>query len=569
MSKRLGRLKFVLERTNGTWDIPGINWHEVTIPTTKSQPIWPEEIGDPKWPIHSKFVEAMKLHDVRKWLADRGSMETLQLLEYVRDPSIYSAAQVPTQDFIPNSRINIKQAKELVQNKIVEPIEKREVRSIGLCFLTPEASRKRWRVIMDTLGVNVAVRDGPKISFSTLRKLKRIVLNNAFCALFDFKCYYFQFPVEHGVAVFFAFRRGSKFFVFVRAPMGCKFMVSMAHKLTCEIASATTSSDWDVIIDNILFADLNAQALTETCQRFQALCDLFGITIGSFAPPAAIGEYRGLRMDFTRKQIGTKHNWNDKFCKRVTACIPQCTVAQLRSIFGMATWMLAVYEEPRTLVWSLGRLLAKCEAAFEEAESLVVLPSEAVEELTKLRDVASANHMKLIERIQPRNGVKVLVTDACELGWAGVLLDDDVVLVVKGKFQPGDARMIAAKEFDALLFSLFSIDAIRECPLDVFLDNTTVLAVIRNASSRDETLSQQVTFLRFLEQEKNLDTRYFYIPTKENIADAPSRGLPISKFERWHWKGEVKEIPHDDTEFYSHFTRNCHKSFGVKRCRAD
>ena len=64
-------------------------------------------------------------------------------------------------------------------------------------------------------------------------------------------------------------------------------------------------------------------------------------------------------------------------------------------------------------------------------------------------------------------------------------------------------------------------------PVLVFIDNTSVLGCVKKGRSRASDVHEIVSMLLFALEEAHIKVHAYWVPSTLNVADVPSRGLPL------------------------------------------
>lgn len=120
-----------------------------------------------------------------------------------------------------------------------------------------------------------------------------------------------------------------------------------------------------------------------------------------------------------------------------------------------------------------------------------------------------------------------LATDASSFRYGISLLSGKEKGLSFGDFWSNtDDRPIHLKEASAVIIALQALEAkIKDRRLDVYVDNTAVLYAWENQRSKDRQLADLMKKLFQIVWKLNVDLKLHYVPSAENLADAPSRNI--------------------------------------------
>ena len=121
-----------------------------------------------------------------------------------------------------------------------------------------------------------------------------------------------------------------------------------------------------------------------------------------------------------------------------------------------------------------------------------------------------------------------IYSDASNTGWGGILLRENAAHTeMRGYWDVSERQLpISARESLALLRVLENLPA--ECAnarLDVFSDSQVLIGSWERQVSACETSSHILKRIFEVSSSKNLDINLSFVPSKENLADKPSRAM--------------------------------------------
>ena len=161
----------------------------------------------------------------------------------------------------------------------------------GVVFKVAEVSKERFRVVHDPFVLNVMLPDPPKFAFQPLKAARRMCTCK-FSAQFDFKKYYYQFPLSEAVTKVYHFNVENHTFAMLRLPMGIKWARAIAQQTTCKLVQLAIENSqvdaknlWvDVYIDNVKFVSDCKSHIDAVYFAFINVCSKFNVTIGEANP---------------------------------------------------------------------------------------------------------------------------------------------------------------------------------------------------------------------------------------------------------------------------------------------
>ena len=121
-----------------------------------------------------------------------------------------------------------------------------------------------------------------------------------------------------------------------------------------------------------------------------------------------------------------------------------------------------------------------------------------------------------------------IYSDASNTGWGGILLRENAAHTeMRGYWDVSERQLpISARESLALLRVLENLPAeYANARLDVLSDSQVLIGSWERQVSACETSSDILKRIFEVSSSKNLDINLFFVPSKENLADKPSRAM--------------------------------------------
>ena len=119
-----------------------------------------------------------------------------------------------------------------------------------------------------------------------------------------------------------------------------------------------------------------------------------------------------------------------------------------------------------------------------------------------------------------------LVSDASNVGWGGVLLPTSTPIETRDYWPDEiiDNTTIAVKEAKALHNTLTAFATeVFNTRVDAYVDNQNLLHSWNNGGGKNIALTNEIKDLYQLSLKLNINLNMIYVPSKDNLADAPSR----------------------------------------------
>ena len=350
-----------------------------------------------------------------------------------------------------------------------------------------------------------------------------------YAVCFDFKAYYFQFPLDQNLWGYFAFRVRDKYYAYKRAAMGCKVCVFMAQSITEMLADVPGAENSQVIIDNVMFSGHDILALERTSAIFVELCRKANVTIGEQSPISKVALHRGIFLDFENEVVGLKPTWVNKFLERAFEAVKNGTSwERWRSLAGMLAWAISVLDLMPGTLYNFFRYIAR-QAAKTNHPKLNKLDNSTSEELCRaLRYIASS------PRIRPRqNGSlesPILATDASSseeyCGWGAILYmpKSGKIFIKAGTFTLRNHINVLEVKAVGEAVHAFRSQLYAVGPLRTFVDNTTAFVTLGRQGSLSFEVNTAVLIVCRMTIELGIQLKMNWIPSDANPADGLSRG---------------------------------------------
>jgi len=485
-----------------------------------------------RWPLHAPALPEVNLEYVMEVARTTPyEKELREAIALLRDPRRWEGAQTDTA--MPASRITRAHAETLERRGIV-----REFLGTTLAWgllstkAEPEKVPPRHRAISDMLWSNATLDEAAKVKLSTTDELLSMMKGNKYGATFDFTGWYYSLPVGEEVQPYLCFRVGKKVYTHVRAPMGHKWMVMVAHTIT-KVLAHTTVVRYDVIIDNVMYAGNDKTVLVEERRKFLERCERARATVGEATEVGSGVTYRGMKVEMG-VSVTVKGKWAEKLKARIgNVLLGNATAAKIHSIGGMLAWLRGVLPHETLDDYWLWRLIAV--GSHLEGEADIELQPRAREALQSVSDwIIRDGKTPLRTLAEPYTRARALViTDAAQAvplaRWGGMIVTDRITSWT-GLFPIpfAKATSIADLEAAAILLTLEMAPAIKGWKILALTDNQVTHLVMgkrRCSAWRLHNITRQI-HRTVSAAGGHIETAW--IPTKENPADNLSRGRGVS-----------------------------------------
>jgi hypothetical protein len=402
----------------------------------------------------------------------------------------------------------------LTENGIFENCE--NPKGVGYVFKVPEESKRRWRVVHDTLSSNVLLGDAPNPRFQKIRAVQDLVHKGEWGVSADWKAFYYQIPMAECVRDYFAIRVGDKFYRPTRLPMGFKWSVFIAQLITAEVVKRVRVLHSDVYVDNVLCilkTESEAKKVKDTILR---VCADMGITVGDIQVGRKL-IHRGMELDFEHKSVRIAERFTTKLKER--ALRSSGSWGEVRSLISMVVYGMQILRIPLGRIFHVFKFWGR--NALTDPRKCVAMWSAAQKEFQENYQMLIQNTAVLCVGLEENNG-PFLITDATMTSIAGVVIYRGEVLSYS---QGTEVTPIAANEALAVAKTVTRwLHLFGRKRITIMGDNIVVLCALARGMSMDFLVNvRAVEVIRRLTA-IGAEMRLVYVRSDENVADPLTRG---------------------------------------------
>lgn len=463
------------------------------------------------------------------------------LLSIIRDPDTFLSKfffRETTQHYKGSSAIE-KFVEKLTKMNVIREIPRRQAKLTSLVFTIPKVKKKLMRLIMDWREGNACMEDTGKMHLPSLQEIEDFV--NAFSWLWetDGKSWFNQVPVHPDIQPYFAFRAGGKVYVWTRMIMGWKYAPLLGQSI---MRSLIRIANLEALcyIDNV-YGGANEKCQAEAdMQQFLDTCRRFDVTMDVSTSPSQEGKVLGVWCDLSKKEVSLPAEFVTKL-ESLLSVVDQlfvrgekvCPSARLIwQVLGHINWsrrILGLKPAPyfRFFFWmkktagALSRLSTEVGLAKAWSSSLHINRA-ALEDLKQLLTDIIANKPRSVKYVDAP--FEDAYGDASDWGQGYVL--GDFLGVTKG-FKWSERmrnKHIAIRELHAARTTLEAAKRRGMKYVNLHVDNTNVYSWLTKGNPGPAEAALIVTDIIRSMKEGGVTWKVTWIPSEENIADAPSRG---------------------------------------------
>ena len=424
-------------------------------------------------------------------------------------------AQLPSPTVWQRSAIPEECLRELIKDDLVEEVKGEPFRmGMTKVFLTEEYSKKRYRVVCDCLGANIAAKNADDVRFTPLQALKQ-KLGEVQCLItFDLKAFYFQFSVPEKMRRWFTFMtKDGRAFVWKRLAMGYKNATAIAQetvtewlRVALELAGIEKSSVVsDVYIDNLIVGG-ELSVIERLRTELTNVAARWNMTIGEAAAPSVAATHRGVTFNVSENKL----TMSPKFVEKSLGTAPKGKMpwSNWRKAIARALYAFEVLGSHKCdffdlIVWYRANALTH--------PSKPISPPMVVQHQfsTYLENVLRSQAQLKITVAR----VTTICTDATTNTASAIILDASAATIVT---QPVKCPFIAAAELAAVAMA---VEMVQKTRVRVFTDNSVALWCLQRMFSASPPLNGILRKIAAHMREKDVSLEaVLYVPSRLNPA---------------------------------------------------
>ena len=485
------------------------------------------------WPVHAPAVptcDESLIEDVKTSLVV--PPEWKPALQFLSNPQKYPIVPTLPNKLFPRSEIPHRFILTLLASQIIEQIPRPEQSNFGYCFLVEELTKKRYRLVCDTIAVNAAV-DTPTPSFTPIAAVRNNIAahpdKTRFASVYDMKAFFFQFQLHPSVRDNFVFKVGAFYFRFKRLPMGTTFAPTIAQAVLLFLVRSANEEHllFDAYIDNVLILAPDIASLHRFHTRFMALCEKYGCTVGEISLATRFPSHRGLAFDLENRLFSLTSSFLQKLAAK--AHTPRRShwltlSADCKQMMGSIIYALTATSQPLADVFPLMRVLAR-HARHEPVSSIPPTVSALA------HSVISNILLNTPRELHVANtSIFTMITDASTSAARGAVIlccPAGNILDLSFRLPSDDINVMEAM---AISFGISHFaHRIRQRVVHLVSDNTAVLYALQATQARSWHLNSVIARVLHTIQHLRTSLRLFYVESAANPADGPSRGAGCSR----------------------------------------
>ena len=491
---------------------------------------------NPNWHLHVKLVGRINRFFAEKYIhPDFLGMwsEAWDIIEMATDRLREEARE--HQSIVKRSRVEASLEREdvriLLEFGIIELTSEEDVLGTVRVFVTPEASKFRYRLITEP-HTNALDGSKPQEPMQDLCGMKQLFDTEDDGGIQDdFPWFYGQFEMSPPARAWYCFTHEGQYYRLVTVPTGGRAEPNMAHALTASLMRYAVNEangnempppvKGKAFLDNVCFTGERSRA-SSAMRTFRRVSVEAGVTISPDVPQwCQRYVFLGVQIDHCMKTVALSEKTMTKLqtiAEALECGSDDTTLRELLGYLGLWVWCATI----------LGAIKASWYALLKFIRRRVntIALDERVNWWRSALTTAKATTSSLLENRPRQCNVPeqciTVFTDSSLEGWGVVILRQSSIEVHAGRWK-GEEN-IAVLEARALLRALRTLPAAgRRCLLRLMVDNTTVVGSVRRTRCANFTINAIVREICVLAEEKDYVLNIEYVQSLDNIADEPSR----------------------------------------------
>ena len=443
------------------------------------------------------------------------------------------------------SRAFVRHKDDLMAKRYITPIARARVKQFVTGFTVPKPKKQTLRSILDGRPQNAEQFRPPHTDMAGLENMRENTLKYALCQELDGVSYFNQFEMHPEIAAHWVIKLGKERFAWNRMPMGWSHAVYVAHTVTELLADVQHPRGVIMVyIDNVYIFGHDQEAINELTVAFLDRCKTVNASFEITTPTADSLVVLGVVCDTKAKTFSLPKPFLDKF-EKVNEVLEDCfaaygnhdgdlpTTEVLWKVFGALMWGTRVLDIHLCRYGAFMNWLSRRASQLAAMPHLWTAPCTiwpaALDDLRKLIGVVLLNEPRSVVVPLESDYDHVMFTDASNTGLGIVHCGAELTRTTSKLWSASmKATIIAERELYAL------VEGVREAKealpgvkrILAFNDNTNVIAWVKRRRGKSALSNRLLVDLERILGSTTLVVEY--VASKANIADKPSRRLPIT-----------------------------------------
>lgn len=420
--------------------------------------------------------------------------------------------------------------------------------------LSVVANERKKRLVLDarSSGLNDVIIS-PKFALPNLGGIVQTLHSNDFMLKLDLANGFLQLPIQKQEHRYLGFRNpiDGRFGVFTRLSFGLRSAPFLFSTFTHALKQATKQIldiDAQVYIDDWFIAQHSEAELTNTGKRFCDFLHYLGVTIQheKTEGPARSITYLGLIVDTSEHKILLPETKRIKYLQGVNELLEETTptMSQVAKTAGRLVHIAFVHRAGAAQIQPLWEVLYRDKAVWTKREleqEELTIDMELRACLQWWKEILEIPHLQRKVWVSPANQLflwshdsatalaqfsKTICTDASNAGWGA----STGRLTKTGIWSNKQKRTSNNwKELKAVNLSIEAWEFIRNMPILILTDSSTVVAALRKRNSQAQPLKMILNELSLIEKDRNIEVVAIHLPGILNdLPDRLSRRTPVA-----------------------------------------
>lgn len=416
--------------------------------------------------------------------------------------------------------------------------------------LSVVVSGSKKRLVMDarSSGLNDHII-APKFILPNIGEIIQTLRKEDFMAKLDLANGFLQLPIRKNEQTFLGLRNplDGRYAVLQRLPFGLRSAPFLFSSFTNAIRQATQqllNIQTQVYIDDWFIANRTLADATKDLKTLSDFLTFLGISIQheKTEGPAQALTYLGLVIDTSNLEIRLTEQKRVKYVQGISELLTSesPTMAQIAKTAGRMVHIAFVHRAGAAFIQPLWEILYRERQVWTKAQlerEGILIDEELTECLEWWKEVLSVpNICRRIwttptgnlflwtqhTTVDAMEQVQTICTDASNEGWGA----STKVLTISGIWSNRQQRTSSNwKELKTVNLAISSWDFLRNIPILVLSDSSTVVAALRKRSSKTAALQSLIKELTDLEAVRKIEVVAFHLPGALNdLPDRLSRG---------------------------------------------
>lgn len=405
--------------------------------TPSSSTTTPSPSSTKQLPLHTKSIERINIDELINLSTDRDDIQLAltNALRYLDDITMYESVPRRSAAGCPQTKLSGNDVRQLVQNGVLVPIDKDDVRGHFNLFAVDELHKQRRRPIKCPTDINLFMGKetvDKNMSIAGKKQVLDIILEGNYYADIDGASFFDQFEVSAEVGALMCCRKHNKYYRVGTAPMGQRQVVQIAQRAMQKVNYfAGARAKRAICIDNAIFVGTYQDVLHDL-NEVMARAKQVNMTINDDGDDhdlshehriATTGEWGGIAFDLATKQV-----WlTEKVHRKIEASWgnrDRWTYRGFAAHIGLLFWAVGIIHIPMAEYYQIMRFVSRIgqllTAQPELWDTKIDVWPSALHDLQAWTERCLDNEPRVHSRHAAGELDWIITTDASAHGWGYV-----------------------------------------------------------------------------------------------------------------------------------------------------